>query len=191
MPYVVFKSLSAISCRNKAVRLECITRNFSHLCKIHTKHKGQFLHNQFNPYQYLNKHTSQNSESKHRHKLLLATYLSFGIGAVLITAIIAREVKRMRLSFKGIHEMAVPAWRRVKLYKYKDVSLPGFVVNQLDDIEKFEVRPDDVWVVSFPRSGLIYCIHPIKCPRALHCTKWEGRYLELKLAYNQPLPYTQ
>ena len=97
----------------------------------------------------------------------------------------------MRLSFKGIQEMAVPAWRRVKLYKYKDVSLPGFVVNQLDDIEKFEVRPDDVWVVSFPRSGLIYCIHPIKCPRALHCTKWEGRYLELKLAYNQPLPYTQ
>ena len=125
--------------------MNCVYRTYSHLFKIRVKHKT-LQHG-------LTRNASQESGSQHRHKLLIATYISFGIGGVLLTAIVAREIKRMRLSFKGIQEMNVPAWRRVKLYKYKDTALPGFVVNQLDDIENFEVRDSDVWVVSFPRSG--------------------------------------
>ena len=132
-----------------------ITRNYSYLSRIQSKHKYQLQTSErhCNPQQYLFRNSSHKTETKHRHKLLVATYISFGIGVVLITAIIAREVKRMRMRFRGIHEMNVSAWRRVKLYKYKEVALPGFVINQLEDVEKFEVKPDDVWVVSFPRSG--------------------------------------
>ncbi|KAL3882635.1 hypothetical protein ACJMK2_028959 [Sinanodonta woodiana] len=95
---------------------------------------------------------SGNTESR-RQKLLLATYVSFGIGGILVLAILGREFNKARLRFRGIVQVDDSAWRRVKLYKYKDVSIPGHVVTILDNIENFKVREDDIWVVSYPRSG--------------------------------------
>ena len=141
--------------RYKTLQMSSLIRSYSYLNRIQTKHKHQFMNSVrlWNPQLFLVRNVTNKSEPKHRHKLLIATYISFGIGAVLITAIIAREVKRARMKFRGIYEMNVPAWRRVKLYNYKDFALPEFVINQLEDVEKFEVKSDDVWVVSFPRSG--------------------------------------
>lgn len=51
--------------------------------------------------------------------------------------------------------MNIPEMKRLGMYKYKDVTLPEFVVNKLENIENFETSPDDIWVVSFPRSGEI------------------------------------
>ena len=147
--------------RWKTVQICSLIRSYSHLNRIQSKHKHQFLNSvrQCNPHCFMIRNVTNQSEPQHKHKLLIATYISFGIGAVLITAIIAREVKRTKMKFRGIYEMNVPAWRRVKLYKYKDFALPQFVINQLEDVEKFEVKSDDVWVVSFPRSGGVELNH--------------------------------
>lgn len=97
--------------------------------------------------------------------LLYATYGSFALGAILITAIALRELKKRRLQWRGIYQMDVPELKRLEMYKYKDVTLPQFVVSQLDEIENFDTSPDDLWVVSFPRSGttwiqeVVYLIH--------------------------------
>lgn len=99
--------------------------------------------------------TIQGSEqpSTKRQALLYATYGSFALGGFLLIAIILREVKKKRLQWRGIFEMKIPEMRRLGMYKYKDVTLPQFVVNELENIEKFESTAEDIWVVSFPRSG--------------------------------------
>lgn len=97
--------------------------------------------------------TSKESSSG-RQALLLAVYGSFAVGGCLLFAIFLRWFKKKRLLLKGIHCMDVPEFKRLSLYKYKDVVLPEFVINNLEDIEKFETCTDDIWVVSFPRSGM-------------------------------------
>jgi hypothetical protein len=102
--------------------------------------------------------TIQGSEqpSTKRQALLYATYGSFTLGGFLLIAIILREVKKKRLQWRGIFEMKIPEMRRLGMYKYKDVTLPQFVVNELENIEKFESTAEDIWVVSFPRSGEVF-----------------------------------
>lgn len=165
MSAIVLKGLISVNHRVRTLGLGNFSRNYAHFSQTKCISKDKQLTKHLNLHQCLYRNISNKTDLKHRHKLQLAIYVSFGIGAAVITAIVIREAKRIRGSFKGIQEMDIPAWRRFQLYKYKDVCLTEFVVNQLDDIEKFEVRPNDVWVVSFPRSGttwlqeIVYLIH--------------------------------
>ena len=148
MATALMKLLSACHCRTP--KLHQVSRNYSQFYKIRLKH----IVPQVILPQSLGRTVSNDSNSSQsRHRLLIATYISFGIGGILLSAIAFREIKKVRLRWRGIVEIDDPAWRRVKLYKYKDCAIPGFVVNQIDDIENFEVKEDDVWVISFPRSG--------------------------------------
>ena len=40
-----------------------------------------------------------------------------------------------------------------KFYQVYNFIMPEFLVNQLDQFKEFQVRPDDIWVTSFPKSG--------------------------------------
>lgn len=40
-----------------------------------------------------------------------------------------------------------------KCYSVKDYILPEFIVNKLQELKAFEVRDNDVWIASFPKSG--------------------------------------
>ncbi len=40
-----------------------------------------------------------------------------------------------------------------KFYKVSDYVMPEFVINKLRDLKAFEVKKEDVWVASFPKSG--------------------------------------
>ena len=97
--------------------------------------------------------TSYQQPSNKAQALLYATYGSFALGGFLLLAIILREVKKKRLQWRGIFEINIPEMKRLGMYKYKDVTLPEFVVNELENIENFESTTEDIWVVSFPRSG--------------------------------------
>lgn len=96
---------------------------------------------------------SSGEPSARAQALLYATYGSFALGGFLIIAILLRELKKKRLQWRGIFEMNIPGMKKLGMYKYKDVTLPEFVVNKLENIENFETSSEDIWVVSFPRSG--------------------------------------
>ena len=98
-------------------------------------------------------------QSTSQQGLMMAIYGSFAVGAFLLMAIFFREFKKQKLRLKGIHPFRVSCLRKLQLYRYKDFVLPDFVVNNLDDIQSFEGRPEDIWVVSFPRSGESCYLH--------------------------------
>lgn len=85
--------------------------------------------------------------------IMIPIYGSFVMGFFLLLAIALREWKKMQLRHKGIEQMYEKAFGRAKMYTYKGVVLPEFIVEQFDDLQKFETRADDIWVISFPRSG--------------------------------------
>ncbi|XP_033102015.1 sulfotransferase 4A1-like isoform X2 [Anneissia japonica] len=39
-------------------------------------------------------------------------------------------------------------------YVFKDIRLPPFCRGKMEEISEFDVREDDVWVISYPRAGL-------------------------------------
>ncbi|KAJ8314737.1 hypothetical protein KUTeg_006887 [Tegillarca granosa] len=87
------------------------------------------------------------------NKFLYATYLSFGMGGLLLLAAIYRGVNKYINKLQGVEEVADSVFgSRPMMIKYKEVVLPIFTSKILKDIESFEVREDDVWVVSYPRS---------------------------------------
>lgn len=92
-----------------------------------------------------------------RAKLLLyATYVSGAIGFVLWCAIAYRSYGRFKMSARGIEELDVPLYgRRNKVFcRYRGYVLNRDLVNTvINEVPWFEVRPDDVWVLSYPKAG--------------------------------------
>lgn len=88
-------------------------------------------------------------------RILLMVYGSCALGALLISTIAYSQLKTLyKRVVHGVHTFTdKPFGRRQKLIKYKDVILPAMLEKTLDAIRKFTVRADDVWVVSWPRSG--------------------------------------
>lgn len=93
--------------------------------------------------------------SVNRKYLLWATYVSFGFGASLFIAIAKSYSEKVLRRAKGIEDERSMNGRKIKFIRYKGVVLPKFVEQTLDKLNTFEVRTDDVWVVSFPRSGIL------------------------------------
>lgn len=87
-----------------------------------------------------------------------------------ICTCLLEETKNRRL---GLQKISNSIYGHLKLYRYKDYVIPGFMEKYIGDsgIENFEVRDDDVFVVTFPISGkwnftslaVIYDISQIYC----------------------------
>ncbi|KAK6987316.1 estrogen sulfotransferase [Biomphalaria glabrata] len=93
-------------------------------------------------------------QATRRRTLLLFTYLSGFIGAMLLTAIGLRHYARMARRAQGIEDIKLRQYgRKPQLFRYRGYVFPDFVVNDIKNNLHFEVREDDVWVVSFPKSG--------------------------------------
>lgn len=96
------------------------------------------------------------NQATRRKRLTVATYISGAIGAVLLSAIILRYYSRIKKKASGIEELKIPEFsfgRRPFLYKYRGYIFAQFFLDQLRDIHTFEVREDDIWVLTFPKSG--------------------------------------
>lgn len=93
--------------------------------------------------------------SVNRKYLLWATYVSFGIGACLFIALAKSYSGKVVRRSKGIEDERSMNGRKTKFIRYKGVVLPKFAEQTLDKLKTFKVRTDDVWIVSFPRSGIL------------------------------------
>lgn len=106
----------------------------------------------FQPSRCLNKKVSQNKLDQGSKKYLWYLVIStFIVGACMLSTVGYSKVRRR---LKGIENVTDENTRKMKhFFRYKGVVLPQFTENIVHKFENFEVRPDDVWVVSFPRSG--------------------------------------
>ncbi|XP_023227898.1 estrogen sulfotransferase-like [Centruroides sculpturatus] len=125
------------------------------------------------PLVYLQCHHINGSAYEHKNlkpmrpvKLLFSTAL---FGGTLMTAMVLR--KRLRRDLEDIYRDCTvlpkdPNYRhKVLTYSYKNYILPEFVIKNMKEIQKFEVRDDDIFVVAFPKTGttwlqeLVYVIY--------------------------------
>ena len=43
-------------------------------------------------------------------------------------------------------------------HRYKGIMLPNVVLDSsVDAMQTLDVRPDDVWMLTFPKSGILSC----------------------------------
>ncbi|XP_076444867.1 sulfotransferase 1C4-like [Babylonia areolata] len=113
---------------------------------VANSYKGKFQHVQY----------STRQDARRTKNLMIATYVSAAVGAVLLTAVGFRFYGRFRKRARGIEEIEVPhcGRRNRVICRYRGYSLPSVLTDTIvNDIPFFEVRPDDVWVVSFPKAG--------------------------------------
>ncbi|GFO14369.1 hypothetical protein PoB_004087400, partial [Plakobranchus ocellatus] len=95
------------------------------------------------------------NKASRRQKLMLATYISGTIGVLLLGVIGLRYYRRMAQRASGIEEIKVKELsfgRRAELFKYRGYVFSSFFLNKLREIHMFDVREDDVWVVTFPKA---------------------------------------
>lgn len=155
------KSYSSLACKFNG-DIVCQGRNGTKLCKSYSivtyHHKNtpsvQHINVTLNRL-YSSRNNKYGSKRQDPKKLLMvATYISFGIGGALLLAMLYKWTCKAVRRLQGIEDVKDPVFGlRPIMIRYKDVILPKFTSNILKDVESFEVREDDVWVVSYPRSG--------------------------------------
>ncbi|KFM75523.1 Sulfotransferase 4A1, partial [Stegodyphus mimosarum] len=95
-------------------------------------------------------------------KRLASTVL---FGGTFVAVLLARK----RKSSKSFDEAKLVSpnpnyHKNFKLYEYKGFILPMFVMKSMDNVRNFRCRDDDIFVVSFPKTGstwlqeIVYCI---------------------------------
>ena len=88
--------------------------------------------------------------------LMIATYVSAAIGCILLTAVGFRVYGRFKKRARGIEELDVPQFGRRSrvLCRYRGYVLVSDMIDTIvNDIPWFQVRPDDTWVISYPKAG--------------------------------------
>ncbi|XP_050392736.1 sulfotransferase 1B1 [Patella vulgata] len=96
----------------------------------------------------------QTTDQNRKRILTYATYFSCAIGAVLLTVVGAKEYKKLTRRARGIEKIAEPLLgRRKYLYKYRGYIYDEYIVDHVDKIHHFQIREDDVWVLSYPKAG--------------------------------------
>lgn len=72
-----------------------------------------------------------------------------------------------------------------KYFEFHGVRLPPFCRGKMEDIADFPVRPSDVWIVTYPKSGKSGTLHRARRPRG--CVTL-GRSLNLSVPESCPAP---
>ncbi|CAG5133812.1 unnamed protein product [Candidula unifasciata] len=137
------KPVFQIQCRNVGLQKSSNTIiRYNNVSKIFSSSSQGGTH-KFHP----------NQESR-RQKLLLLTYLSGFIGTCLLGAVGFRQYSAFVRRAQGIEDLRVREYgRRPRLFRYRGYVLPEFAINDLKAIHTFDIRDDDIWVVSFPKAG--------------------------------------
>lgn len=104
-------------------------------------------------------------QSIRKFKLMkrLASTLLFG--STFLAIVYARRHKHSKI-FEEAKLVSIDSnyHKNFKLYQYKGYILPSFVMKNMDSVKNFVCREDDLFVVSFPKTGttwlqeIIYCI---------------------------------
>ncbi|RNA01338.1 estrogen sulfotransferase-like [Brachionus plicatilis] len=91
-----------------------------------------------------------------RKLLFVKDYLDLLIIIFLATGIyIGYKNSKLRKDHEkkfNIEWLDIP-FTKHKIFTCNNFFLPEFVAKSLEKFKQFEVRPDDVWIVSFPKSG--------------------------------------
>ncbi|XP_063402712.1 sulfotransferase 4A1-like [Mytilus trossulus] len=123
-----------------------------------THSRRTFIHHKFCLFKFKSQtgsvtsvRTCSSNPSHGRFMRVLKAFVgTFCLGTVIVGLLASSKIKR-RLA--GIENVEDSAWNPIKHYiQFKGVVLPQFTENNAHKFENFEVRPDDVWVISFPRS---------------------------------------
>ena len=62
--------------------------------------------------------------------------------------------------------MSAPPEDPPQLKRYKGILVPPFVTEEwMEELKSFELRSDDVWVISYPKSGTTWVQHIVKLLR--------------------------
>lgn len=90
-------------------------------------------------------------------KMQLVKKLSSTIlfGGTFVAVLLLRKRKKPDAAFQNSSLLPQNPWyhKNFALYRYKGFVLPRFVMKTMDAVEKFECRNDDIYVVSFPKTG--------------------------------------
>lgn len=88
--------------------------------------------------------------------LMMAVYGSFALGGCLLLVIGYSYTERVKKRMTGIVRVSNREVKNGKktLIKYKGYTLPNFMESSIPDIDDFKTNADDIWVVSYPRSGI-------------------------------------
>lgn len=98
----------------------------------------------------------QFSDEKMRKGVLWATYGSFALGLSILSVIFYKKVILAVIRRgKGITDLQDNNCNKENMILYKGTVLPNFVDTKLKDIESFAVQDSDVWIVGYPRSGMM------------------------------------
>lgn len=98
----------------------------------------------------------QFTDEKMRKGVLWATYGSFALGLSILSVIFYKKVILAVIRRgKGITDLQDNNCNKENMILYKGTVLPNFVDTKLKDIESFAVQDSDVWIVGYPRSGMM------------------------------------
>lgn len=88
--------------------------------------------------------------------LMIATYISMGIGGCMLLAIVFRTYGQFKKRARGIEDIDEPLYGRRSnvLCRYRGYVIFSSIIDTVvNDIPWFKVRSDDIWVLSFPKAG--------------------------------------
>ena len=84
---------------------------------------------------------------------------SFVIGFALFCAFLYASYSIGDRQKRGFTDVFMGSLSRPRLYRYKEFVIPSMFEPIMTDLEGFQVREDDIFLVSFPRSGLLLLCH--------------------------------
>ena len=101
---------------------------------------------------------SSASEHKQLRKFKLIKRLASTIlfGSTFLVILYARKHNRPKSIREAKLVTVNPHYQKnFKLYEYKGYILPSFIMKNMDSLKKFVCRENDIYVVSFPKTGKV------------------------------------
>lgn len=110
---------------------------------------------------YLQCHKINGNAYEHKNlknmKLLKLLFSTILFGGTLTTAIILKRHRHKSLEEIYKDCTVLPRdpnyQQKILYYSYKNYILPEFVIKNMKNIQNFEVRDDDIFVIAFPKTG--------------------------------------
>lgn len=90
--------------------------------------------------------------------IMYSIYGSMLTGTCIFLYILYDTLKKRSERKKGYESLNTRETGGMRLTKYKGYVLPEIAALNVEDIQTFETSEEDVWLVSYPRSGELLCL---------------------------------